>query len=136
MPDLNWLSGLLAGGITGLLSAFGLGGGTLLLLWLTLFAGMAQQTAQGVNLLYFLPVSAASLPAHFRNGYLKKDLVLWAAGAGALAAAGAAYLATGLDTQLLRKCFGVYLLVMGLVELLGRGNANRKNGGSLSARPT
>lgn len=121
MPALNWLSGLLAGGITGLISAFGLGGGTLLLLWLTLFGGMPQQTAQGVNLLYFLPVSAASLPAHIRNGYLKKGPVLWAAGAGVLTAAGAAFLATGLETEILRKCFGGYLLAMGLVELLGKG---------------
>ena len=51
MSAADWLTGILAGGITGLLSAFGLGGGTLLLLWLTLFAGMPQQTAQAVNLL-------------------------------------------------------------------------------------
>lgn len=120
MPAVNWLSGLVAGAATGLLSAFGLGGGTLLLLWLTLFAGVPQQTAQAINLLYFLPVSAASLPSHFRNGYLQKGPVLWAAGAGAVTAAAAAWLATGLETGLLRKCFGVYLLVMGLVELFGK----------------
>lgn len=126
MSVLNWLSGLLAGGVTGLLSAFGLGGGTLLLLWLTLFAGLPQQTAQAINLIYFLPVAAASLPAHFRNGFLQKRQVCWAAGTGAITAAATAFLATGLDTKLLRKCFGGYLLVMGLVELLGRGRKSSK----------
>ncbi|MGM9536882.1 MAG: TSUP family transporter [Candidatus Onthomonas sp.] len=116
----DWLTGALAGGITGLLSAFGLGGGTLLLLWLTLFAGIPQQTAQAINLLYFLPVSAAALPGHFRNGYLKKRPVLWAAGAGILTAAAGAFAATWIAAGLLRKCFGVYLLVMGAVELFGK----------------
>lgn len=123
MSAMNWLPGILAGGITGLLSAFGLGGGTLLLLWLTLFAGVAQQTAQAINLLYFLPVSAASLPAHFKNGYLQKGPVLWAAAAGAVTAALTALLATGLETGLLRRLFGGYLLVMGMIELLGKPNA-------------
>ena len=135
MSVLSWLSGLLAGGVTGLLSAFGLGGGTLLLLWLTLFAGLPQQTAQAINLIYFLPVALASLPAHFRNGFLQKRPVCWAAGAGALTAAAAAFLATGLDTELLRKCFGGYLLTMGLVELLGRGRKGNRRECSDSLLP-
>ena len=126
MSAAGWLTGILAGGLTGLLSAFGLGGGTLLLLWLTLFAGMPQQTAQAVNLLYFLPVSAAALPGHMQNGYLKKEPVLWAAGAGAVTAAAAAFLATWIDAGLLRKCFGVYLLVMGIVELCGKKRETSK----------
>lgn len=119
MSVLSWITGLIAGSVTGLLSAFGLGGGTLLLLWLTLFAQVEQQSAQAVNLLYFLPVSASSLPSHLKNGYLEKEAVLWAAAAGTVTAAAAAFLATGLETSLLRKLFGGYLLIMGLVELFG-----------------
>lgn len=119
MSVLSWITGLIAGSVTGLLSAFGLGGGTLLLLWLTLFAKVEQQSAQAVNLLYFLPVSASSLPSHLKNGYLEKRAVLWAAAAGTVTAAAAAFLATGLETSLLRKLFGGYLLIMGLVELFG-----------------
>ncbi|MCD7761307.1 MAG: TSUP family transporter [Clostridiales bacterium] len=127
---LTWLPGLIAGGVTGLLSAFGLGGGTLLLLWLTLFAGVGQQTAQAINLVYFLPVSAGAIPAHARNGYLERSGVLWAAGAGVVTAAAAAWLATRLETQLLRTLFGVYLLVMGGLELAGgpRSGQNRGKG--------
>ncbi|MCC8128556.1 MAG: TSUP family transporter [Clostridiales bacterium] len=112
-----WLPGLIAGGVTGRLSAFGLGGGTLLLLWLTLFAGVGQQTAQAINLVYFLPVSAGAIPAHARNGYLERRGIHWAAGAGVVTAAASAWLATRLETGLLRTLFGVYLLVMGGLEL-------------------
>ena len=51
---------LLAGMGCGVLSAWGVGGGTLLLLVMTLFFGVDQAAAQGVNLLYF-PVSYTHL---------------------------------------------------------------------------
>ena len=65
----DWLLPLLAGTATGVLSGFGVGGGTLLLIYLTAFAGLPQEQAQGINLLYFLPAAAASLPAHAKNGF-------------------------------------------------------------------
>ena len=50
-----WVIALLAGGATGILSAFGIGGGSLLLIYLTSFAALDQHQAQGIKLLYFLP---------------------------------------------------------------------------------
>ena len=52
---------LLAGCGAGILSAWGVGGGTLLLLVMTLWLGVEQPVAQGINLLYFLPTAAAGL---------------------------------------------------------------------------
>ncbi len=67
---MGWLLPLLAGTATGILSGFGVGGGTLLLIYMTTFAGVPQNLAQGVNLLYFLPAAATALPAHIKNGYI------------------------------------------------------------------
>lgn len=53
---------LLAGLVTGVLSGFGVGGGTLLLIYMTAFAGLPQDLAQGINLLYFLPAALTALP--------------------------------------------------------------------------
>ena len=39
--------------LTGILASMGLGGGMILILYMTLIAGMEQLTAQGVNLLFF-----------------------------------------------------------------------------------
>ena len=69
---MGWLIALLAGTITGILSAFGIGGGSLLLIYLTSFAAIDQHQAQGINLLYFLPAAAAALPAHHKHGLLDK----------------------------------------------------------------
>ena len=51
----------LAGAAAGVLSAWGIGGGTLLLLVLTLLLGVEPRTAQGINLLYFLPAAGVGL---------------------------------------------------------------------------
>lgn len=77
-----WVIALLAGGATGILSAFGIGGGSLLLIYLTSFAALDQHQAQGINLLYFLPAAAAALPAHHKNGLLEKKAILPAIFAG------------------------------------------------------
>lgn len=117
---MSWLIPFLAGTATGVLSAFGIGGGSLLLIYLTAFAGMSQHQAQGVNLLYFLPAAAAALPAHKRNGLLDKKTILPAVLTGLLSAALAAWVSNGLETGLLRKLFGGFLLYVGLRELLHR----------------
>ena len=107
----------LAGAVTGVLSGFGVGGGTLLLIYMTAFAGVEQHLAQGINLLYFLPTAATALPAHIKNGYVDRSAALPAILAGLAAAGLCAWVASGLDTGLLRRCFGGFLLVVGLREL-------------------
>ncbi len=109
---------VLAGLLTGILSGFGVGGGTLLLVYMTLVAGLDQQLAQGINLLYFLPAGLMALPAHIKNGYIEKKSLLPAIGAGLICAALGAWAATAVNTDLLRKCFGAFLILIGIWELL------------------
>ena len=116
----GWLIPLLAGTATGVLSGFGIGGGSLLLIYMTSFAGLDQTTAQGINLLYFLPAAALALPSHVKNGYIDKRAAVPAILAGLAGTALAAWAATGLDTALLRRLFGCFLLVIGLRELFAR----------------
>ena len=114
---LNFLIAVLAGLVCGVLSGFGIGGGSLLLIYMTNFGGVAQNLAQGINLLYFLPTAAASLPAHAKNGYIERAALLPAILAGLAGTALAAWAATAMEVEWLRKCFGAYLLIIGLREL-------------------
>ena len=118
---MDWLIAALAGAVTGVLSGFGVGGGSLLLIYMTSFAGVPQTLAQGVNLLYFLPTAATALPAHFKNGYVEKRALLPAIAAGLACSALTAWVAAGLDVELLRKCFGGFLILIGLRELFRKG---------------
>ena len=118
---MEWIIAVLAGAATGVLSGFGVGGGSLLLIYMTSFAGVPQTLAQGVNLLYFLPAAATALPAHLKNGYVEKKALLPAIAAGLVCSALAAWAATALDVEVLRKCFGGFLILIGLRELFQKG---------------
>ena len=114
----DWLIPALAGFGTGILSAWGIGGGTLLLLIMTLFLGVEQTQAQGINLLYFLPTAGMSLIEHRKNGYLDCEILRAAAPLGTLAALAAAWAATRIDIALFRKPFGLFLLWAGGTMLM------------------
>ena len=114
----DWLLPLAVGFGTGILSAWGVGGGTLLLLLMTLFLGVDQVAAQGINLLYFLPTAAVGLIFHAKNGLLDKKLLKNAAPLGTVCAAVGAWVSTTVDVALLRKPFGIYLL-LAAVTLFG-----------------
>ena len=121
---MAWMISALAGLVTGVLSGFGIGGGTLLLIYMAAFAGVPQNVAQGVNLLYFLPTAATALPAHIKNGYIDKQAAVPAIVAGLLGTALAAWIATALDVELLHRFFGGFLIVIGLRELFGKSETS------------
>lgn len=111
------MAAFFAGLATGVLSGFGVGGGTLLLIYMTAFAGVPQNLAQGINLLYFLPTAALALPAHVKNGFVEKAVLLPAILTGLMGTALAAWVATGLDVDLLHRFFGYFLIYVGASEL-------------------
>lgn len=122
--DGVWVS-ILVGGVCGIISGLGIGGGSLLMVWLTALLAIEQRGAQGINLLYFLPTAAASLFFHIKNRLVRWDLALPAALAGCLSALAAALIAQHLDVSLLRRLFGGFLVVIGLLEIKkGKKNAS------------
>ena len=110
---------ILVGTVLGFLSGLGIGGGSLLILWLTAAVSMDQRMAQGVNLLFFLPAALTACFFHSRHGRLAWKAALPAIEAGTCAAGLCAWAAAVLDTGLLKKLFGGLLLVTGLWELFG-----------------
>lgn len=101
----------------GFLSGLGIGGGSLLMVFLTAVAAVEQKVAQGINLLYFLPTAAASLIFHSKNRFVDWKSSVWAILGGILLAAVGAYLSTMISSGLLRKLFGGFLLFVGASEL-------------------
>lgn len=114
---------LLAGFIAGILSAWGVGGGTLLLVAMTLLLGVDEATARAVNLLYYLPTAAAGLLCHGRTGLLDRETVVRTVPWGLLAAAACAALASFLDVAMLRRPFGALLLALGVMTLAQKDEA-------------
>ena len=107
---------MILGVLCGILSGFGIGGGSLLMVWMTAIAALDQKTAQGINLLYFIPTSIAALIFHIKNHMVAWEAVIPAAICGCVTAGLSAWVAATLDVGLLRKLFGGFLLVVGVLE--------------------
>ena len=112
---------LIVGTVLGFLTGLGVGGGSLLMVWMTAVLSMEQKAAQGVNLLYFLPCAACALIFHIKNRQIVWRAVWPAALAGSVCAVGGAMLAQNVDAELLRKLFGGFLVLVGLSEILLKG---------------
>lgn len=111
---------VLAGILLGFLSGLGIGGGSLLMLWLTLVLGMDHASARGINLLFFVPSALIACLFRWKQGTLQWKQILPAIVAGCAAAAGFSWLSMYLDTPVIKKLFGILLIATGLRELFYR----------------
>lgn len=116
----------LIGAITGILSGFGIGGGSLLVLYLTAIADVPQYLAGGINLLYFIGCAPMALIGHVRQKLVQWKTALWCAAAGVAVAIPTSLLTTNLDSDWLRRLFGVVLLYVGIKELHAGRKKNSK----------
>ena len=117
------LNDLLSFGVSslfGMLAGMGVGGGSLLLLWLTQVALLPQQQARIINLLFYLPAAIISTMFHQKNGALQKRVVIPAAIAGCAAAVIFTWIAKVIDTTLLKKLLGALLIATGVREVFYR----------------
>lgn len=114
---MNWLWSALAGTASGILGAMGMGGGGILIIYLTLLAGVEQGTAQGINLLFFIPSAVIALIVYWRKKLIDWKTALICAGLGVVGALAGSYLSGIIDGAILGKLFGVLLLLMGVKQL-------------------
>ena len=117
---------ILIGGVLGFLTGLGTGGGSLLLLWLTLVLGMEPAMARTVNLMFFIPAAViASVLRLIRGGIDLRKIILPAL-AGCISAAVFAIAGSYMDTEHLKKAFGILLIFTGVRELMYRPQRFRK----------
>lgn len=111
---------VIVGTILGFLSGLGVGGGSLLILWLTIVLKMDPLSARSINLLFFLPAALISSAIRIKSGNLKIKTLLPAILSGCISAAIFSMISAKLDVQILKKLFGIILLAAGLRELFYR----------------
>lgn len=111
---------LAAGLLLGYLAGIGVGGGSLLILWLTLVVNMEQATARSVNLMFFLASAGAVSVFRWNQGTLELRKILPAIITGCISAAIFAWVSKQINVENLKKLFGILLLITGAKELLYR----------------
>ena len=116
---MNGLS-LAAGFLSGALGAMGVGGGGLLLIYLTAFAGFEPLRAQGINLVFFLPSALAAILIHGKNGFIRWRTVLFSVLFGIPGVFFGSFLAGFLPEKVLRVAFSLFLLLLGCREFFAK----------------
>ncbi len=111
---------IIVGAVLGFLSGLGVGGGSLLILWLTLIANVPQEIARSINLMFFLPTALISSLFRWKKGNLQIKKILPAMVGGVVAAVLFTWLSRHISSDALKAPFGVLLLVTGARELFYR----------------
>lgn len=96
----------------------------MLIVYLTVFAGFSQLAAQGINLVFFIPIAIISLVLHTKTSLWNGKAVpavLW----GTAAVIISAWLANRIEQSLLSKAFGIFLILMGLKELFFKSEKHK-----------
>jgi uncharacterized membrane protein YfcA len=117
---MTWLIDGLVSFFCAALSALGMGGGGILLIYLTAFMGMNQQEAQGINLVFFIPIALVAIFIHAKKGLIKWKMSLKCVLLGIIGVYFGSRLAMLLESDILSKFFGVFLLIIGIRELLSK----------------
>ncbi len=108
---------VLIGILSGIVSGTGMGGGTILILCLSLFIGMNQHEAQASNLVFFIPTSIVAILVNIKQKIIKWKVALPVTISGIIGAIVGATLSNKTDVNALRKYFGYFLLIITIHEI-------------------
>ena len=109
---------VIAGILSGILGALGVGGGGVLIIYLVVFMGIDQVTAQGINLLFFLPCGLVAIIIHAIKKRIRWATVLPCVLGGAVGVPLGTWLLNYIGSALLRQIFAGGLILLGIKELV------------------
>lgn len=109
-----------------ILSGLGVGSAGLLVVWLTIAENTPQLIAQGLNLVFFILSSGAALTVHLFRTPLLWECMLFLIPSGLFGSFIGAALTTVLPQALLRRAFGVLLIVSGSMALFGPRSGKKR----------
>lgn len=119
-----------AAAFLGFFSGLGVGGGNLMVLWLTNIMHFPTATVRGINLVFFLAAAASAALFRFRKINIPFSKLLIAAAFGCISALIVSASSVNLETTILRKCFGILLLFCGIRELFVFYKSSRSKSGN------
>lgn len=111
---------------SGVTASMGLGGGFILLIYLTFFTAIPQLESQLMNLIFFIPISILSIILHLRNHLIEKKVLLQSIIMGILGVILGSFLSAFVPEELLSKLFGGFILLVGIKELFHKKTEKRK----------
>ena len=117
---MNFILASAVGFAAGILASMGMGGGFVLVVYLAIFTDLAQKGAQGINLLFFIPITVLAVYMHIKNKLIDIKTAIVCSVIGIPAVVAGFYLAQSTDNGWLRKGFAVFIIIAGLKDLFSK----------------
>jgi len=108
---------IITGFISGIVSGTGMGGGTILILILSVFIGINQHTAQATNLIFFVPTSISAIIVSIKQKLIDWNIGITIAISGVMGAIIGAKISINMEVNKLKKYFGIFLLIIAIYEI-------------------
>lgn len=121
----SWIISISVAASLGFLSGIGTGGGSLLILWLTLVLGFPPNEARLINLMFFIPSALVACLFHMKQGKLEIRKLIPSILAGCACAFLVSIYTTQLSETILQKLFGALLILTGIRELCYKPKAGQ-----------
>ena len=124
------IGALAAGLFSGIIGGMGLGGGAVLIIYLTVFSDVDQLKAQGINLLFFIPIALLAVSVYAFKKQIKWKTVLFLSLFGVIGTFLGILLADKLGGDFTAKLFGGLLIIIGIKEIFQKQRktvAEKKN---------
>ncbi len=93
------------------------GGGTILIISLSIFFRIDQYRAQGANLIFFIPTAISAIWTSSKEKLIDFKIGIPIALFGIIGALIGANITTKMDVNVLRKCFGFFLILITINEI-------------------
>lgn len=110
---LEFLTGIISGTISGT----GMGGGTILILILSVFMGIEQHIAQATNLVFFVPTAISAIVTTIKEKLINWKIGITVALSGIIGAVFGAKISVNMNVNNLRKYFGIFLIIITIYEI-------------------
>lgn len=118
---------ILTGIIAGIIGGLGMGGGTVLILFLSLFLGIQQHISQATNVIFFVPTAIAALIISFKSKLINFKLAIPICIWGVIGAFIGGTISVKMNVTALRKAFAIFLIMIAIYQAYSLYNEYRKD---------
>lgn len=108
---------IIFGIISGIVTGLGMGGGTILILLISLFMNVEQHIAQATNLVFFVPTSIAAIIINIKQKNIDYKLAGIISVCGIIGAIIGAIISQNISSNNLRKYFAVFIFLIAIYEI-------------------
>ena len=108
---------IISGIIAGIFTGTGMGGGTVLILLLSIFSNLNQHSSQGINLIFFILTTISAIIINIKGKIIDFKLSFQIIIYGIMGAIIGSKVAINIESQNLRKYFGFFLGIIAIYEI-------------------